>query len=80
MKSLESLGLVRIRQRVGAAVLEPSPARLLNAEHFSLAIQEQHNDALLEFRKILEVGLASLAAEKAEEADLAAMKEALAGR
>jgi GntR family transcriptional repressor for pyruvate dehydrogenase complex len=77
MKSLESLGLVHIKQRVGATVLEPSPANLLNAEQFSMTIQNQQTDSLLEFRKIMEVGLASLAAEKADEADLAAMKLAL---
>jgi GntR family transcriptional repressor for pyruvate dehydrogenase complex len=77
MKSLESLRIVHIRPRVGATVLEPSPADLLQAEHFSEALQKQHTDALLEFRKIMEVGLASLAAEKADEADLQAMKAAL---
>lgn len=77
MKSLESLQIVRIRPRVGATVLEPSPAALLNAEHFSIAMQKQQTDVLLEFRMILEVGLASLAAEKRTENDLAEMSNAL---
>jgi GntR family transcriptional regulator, transcriptional repressor for pyruvate dehydrogenase complex len=77
MKSLESLRIVRIRPRVGATVLEPSPADLLHAEHFSIAMQKQQTDVLLEFRMIMEVGLASLAAEKRTEADLNAMSEAL---
>jgi GntR family transcriptional repressor for pyruvate dehydrogenase complex len=77
MKSLESLGLVEIRQRVGATLLQPSPSKLLNAEQFSLAVHSQPTDDLIEFRKIMEVGLASLAAEKAEEEDLAAMRAAL---
>ena len=34
-----------------------------------MTIQNQQTDSLLEFRKIMEVGLASLAAEKADEAD-----------
>jgi GntR family transcriptional regulator, transcriptional repressor for pyruvate dehydrogenase complex len=77
IKSLQSLGLISVRQRIGATLLEPSPANLLNAEQFSLAIQSQQTDALLEFRKIMEVGLASLAAEKADDADLSQMKTAL---
>jgi len=77
MKSLESLRIVRIRPRVGTTVLEPSPADLMHAEHFSIAMQKQQTNVLLEFRMIMEVGLASLAAEKRTEADLAAMSDAL---
>ena len=77
MKSLESLRIVQIRPRVGATVLEPSPANLLHAEHFSIAMQKLQTDVLLEFRMIMEVGLASLAAEKRTEADLDAMSLAL---
>jgi GntR family transcriptional regulator, transcriptional repressor for pyruvate dehydrogenase complex len=77
MKSLESLRVVSIRPRIGATVLEPSSLNLVHAEHFSIALQQQETDVLLEFRKIMEVGLASLAAEKADAADLKAMSAAL---
>ncbi len=77
MKSLQSLGLVEIRQRVGATVLQPSASSLLNADQFSLVVQAQQADDLLEFRKIIEVGLASLAAEKAGKEHLAAMRASL---
>ena len=77
MKSLESLRLVSIRPRIGAIIQEPSPLNLLHAEHFSAAMHEQQTDVLLEFRRIMEVGLASLAAEKADELDLGAMAAAL---
>jgi DNA-binding FadR family transcriptional regulator len=77
IKSLESLGLITVRARVGATLLEPSASSLLNAEQFSLALQSQRTDDLLEFRKIMEVGLASLAAEKAEQLDLDQMRAAL---
>lgn len=77
MKSLESLGLVSIRQRIGATVLEPSPSSLLNSEHLSLMVQSHQAEDLLEFRKIIEVGLASLAAEKARDEDIAALRAAL---
>ncbi len=77
MKSLESMGLIEIRQRVGATVLQPSASNLLNAEQFSLAVLSQQTGDLLEFRMIMEVGLASLAAEKATDEDLVAMRAAL---
>lgn len=77
-KSLEMLQLIRVRPKVGAVVLEPSPAALINAEHLSASAFMQHTDVLVEFRKILELGLAALAAEKSTEEDLAAIRKALA--
>lgn len=77
IKSLESLGLVRVRPRVGAIVQEPTAGNLLGAEQFSREIQNGHADQLLEFRLIVEVGLASLAAEHADKRDVAAMQLAL---
>jgi GntR family transcriptional regulator, transcriptional repressor for pyruvate dehydrogenase complex len=78
IKSLESLRLIRVRPKIGAVVLEPSPTALISAEHLSASAYMQQTDALVEFRKILEVGLAALAAEKSNEADLAAIRAALA--
>jgi GntR family transcriptional repressor for pyruvate dehydrogenase complex len=77
IKSLETLGLISVRQRIGATVLQPSASNLLHAEYLSSAIQQHQSNSLLEFRRILEVGLASLAAEKATEADIEAMETAL---
>jgi GntR family transcriptional repressor for pyruvate dehydrogenase complex len=77
MKSLESLRIVQIRPRVGATVLKPSPADLLHAEHFSIALQKQQTNMLLQFRMIMEVGLASLAAENRTQEDLDAMSAVL---
>ncbi|MFN7995634.1 MAG: FadR/GntR family transcriptional regulator [Bryobacteraceae bacterium] len=77
VKSLESLRLVSVRPRVGAVVLEPSASAVFNAETLSAFSHSQATDVLIEFRKILEVGLASLAAEKATGEDLAAMLRAM---
>jgi GntR family transcriptional regulator, transcriptional repressor for pyruvate dehydrogenase complex len=77
MKSLEFLRLVQIRPKVGAVVLEASPAALLTAEHLSSGEDSQEPDVLLEFRKIIETGVVSLAAEKATENDILAMEKAL---
>lgn len=77
LKSLEFLRLIRIRPKVGAVVLEISPAALLTAEHLSSAESAPEPDVLLEFRKIIETGVASLAAEKATEDDILSMERAL---
>ena len=78
IKSLESLRLIRVRPKVGAVVLEPSSTALINAEHLSASAYMQQTDVLIEFRKVLELGLAALAAEKSTEEDWAAMRSALA--
>jgi GntR family transcriptional repressor for pyruvate dehydrogenase complex len=78
IKSLESLQLIKVRPRVGAIVLEPSPTALINAEHLSTSAFLQRTDALIEFRKILELGLAALAAEKSIEEDWVKMRQILA--
>jgi GntR family transcriptional regulator, transcriptional repressor for pyruvate dehydrogenase complex len=78
IKSLESLQLVKVRPKVGAVVMEPSPAALINAEHLSTSAYLQRTDALIEFRKILELGLVALAAEKATEEDWTILRQILA--
>ncbi|MEP6538836.1 MAG: GntR family transcriptional regulator, partial [Bryobacteraceae bacterium] len=77
VKSLESLDLISVRPRVGAIVKAPSPSALFRAEHLSVAAHKQQTDLLIEFRGILEVGLASLASIKADEADIRSMEKAI---
>jgi DNA-binding FadR family transcriptional regulator len=78
IKSLEMLRLIKVSPRVGAVVLEPSPTALINAEHLSESAYLERTDTLIEFRKILELGLAALAASKATEEDLAHLESILA--
>jgi GntR family transcriptional regulator, transcriptional repressor for pyruvate dehydrogenase complex len=78
IKSLESLQLISVRPKIGAVVLEPSPVALLNAEYLSTSAFMQQADSLIEFRKVLELGLVALAAEKSTEADWTAMRDILA--
>jgi GntR family transcriptional regulator, transcriptional repressor for pyruvate dehydrogenase complex len=78
IKSLESLQLISVRPKIGAIVLEPSPGSLLNADYLSTSAFMQQADSLIEFRKVLELGLVALAAEKSTEEDWAAMREILA--
>jgi GntR family transcriptional regulator, transcriptional repressor for pyruvate dehydrogenase complex len=78
IKSLQSLQLISVRPKIGAVVLEPSPVALINAEYLATSAFMQQADSLIEFRKVLELGLVALAAEKSTETDWAAMREVLA--
>lgn len=78
MKSLQALQLVSVRPAVGAVVSQPSPGSWFNAYLFAAAIQSEQRDAQTEFRKILEVGLVSLAAEKADHLDFLALSKSIA--
>src|ERR1035437_8651888 len=78
MKSLQALQLVTVRAAVGAVVSQPSPGAWFNAYLFAAAIQSEQWDAQTEFRKILEVGLVSLAAEKADDKDILALSKSIA--
>jgi GntR family transcriptional repressor for pyruvate dehydrogenase complex len=78
MKSLQALQLVSIRAAVGAVVCQPSPGAWFNAYLFAAAIHSEQRDAQIEFRQIMEVGLVSLAAEKADHLDILAMSKSIA--
>jgi GntR family transcriptional repressor for pyruvate dehydrogenase complex len=77
IKSLQSLQLISVKPKIGAVVLQPSPMALLNAEYLSTSAFMQQAESLIEFRKILELGLVSLAAEKSTEADWEIMRKVL---
>jgi len=78
IKSLESLKLISVKPKIGAVVLEPSHATLINTEYLSTSAFMQQAESLIEFRKVLELGLVALAAEKATDSDWTAMREILA--
>src|ERR1700730_13096890 len=69
IKSLESLHLISVRPKIGAIVLQPSPVALLNAGYLSTSAFMQQADSLIEFRKVLELGLVAWPVESAREAD-----------
>jgi len=78
IKSLESLKLISVRPKIGAVVLEPSPVSLINKDYLSTSAFMQQAESLIEFRKVLELSLVALAAEKATEHDWATMRKILA--
>ena len=63
-----------MKPKIGAVVLEPTPVALINAEYLSTSAFMQQAESLIEFRKVLELGLVALAAEKSTEADWAIMR------
>lgn len=77
IKFLESRGLVRIDRGRGTAVQEAHTGPL--GETFKLLLRRRGHvlEDLLEIRKILEVGIAALAAERRSEAHLKEMEQAL---
>jgi GntR family transcriptional repressor for pyruvate dehydrogenase complex len=77
VKALEALRLVTVRPKIGAVLQQPSGAALFNAELFSAAAHSEKKDVLMEFRKIVETGLVSLAAEKANSGDLSAIAKTI---
>lgn len=77
VKSLESLRLIEARPGTGTVVLDPSPTSMFMAESFWGQGGERSNDYLLEFRQIIEIGVASLAAQRADNSNIAALEEAL---
>jgi GntR family transcriptional regulator, transcriptional repressor for pyruvate dehydrogenase complex len=77
IKSLEYLKLIKVRPRIGAVVLEPSSTALINAEHLTESAYQERVDDLIEFRLLLELGLAALAAEKSTAEDWTKLEEIL---
>lgn len=77
IKSLQSLQFITVKPKIGAVVLEPTPGALLNAEYLSTSAFLQQAESLIEFRKVMELGLVALAAEKANEDDWTAMRQIL---
>lgn len=77
IKLLESSGLVHINRGLGTTVLEAHPESVSRPLKILLRRKTDMVKHLLETRRILEVGIVGLAAERRTEENLAAMKRAL---
>jgi len=77
MRRLELVGLVEPRQGSGTVVLEMSHETLVSPLANVIAQKRQMVHELLEFRKMLEPGMAARAAEHATSEDVARMEEIL---
>jgi GntR family transcriptional regulator, transcriptional repressor for pyruvate dehydrogenase complex len=78
IRSLELMGLVEPRQGVGTVVCEVSAESLISPLTGLLVRQEQHISELLDFRKMLEPGLAARAASHASAEEIAELESILA--
>lgn len=77
LTSLRAMGLIELRQGEGTYVKEFSPADIAFPLQSAILMDKQDVFHLLEVRKILEAGAASIAAEKRTAANLEKMEMAL---
>jgi GntR family transcriptional repressor for pyruvate dehydrogenase complex len=77
IKVLESMGMIRIDRGRGTAVLEARPEAVSRPLKILLRRGNDLVEHLLEARKVLEVGLVGLAAERRSDENLAAMQNSL---
>jgi GntR family transcriptional repressor for pyruvate dehydrogenase complex len=77
VKLLESHGLVRIERGRGTVVQEARPDHVAQSVRLMLRRSNGALEQLLEVRRILETGMAGLAADRRTEADLRAMQASL---
>lgn len=75
--SLKTIGLVVIKQGEGTFVSRYEPEELLSAFEMTKTITKQDIIDLLEVRKIIETGVARLAATRRTESDIKKIEEAL---
>jgi DNA-binding FadR family transcriptional regulator len=81
LRSLEERGLVRVKHGSGATVRPASEWDMLNPDVIAAVLQGERGAGLLgdylECRRLLEIEAAGLAAQRATQADLVALAEAL---
>ena len=77
MQSLRTLGIVEIRPRIGARVLDTGAGHALASSAVSVLLRDQTIDELYEVRLIVEPAAAEKAALRRTDADLLAIRRAL---
>lgn len=77
LKSLSLLGLLEIRQGDGTYLRKGSSTVLPQVIQWGMLLDKQHIDSLLDARRVIEIGLAELAAERRTDSDLAELQERL---
>lgn len=79
IRSLETMGLIEIRRGNGTYVREIDPSRHIDAQMLLMLADRKVLEDLVEVRLTLEPLIARLAAERATEADVRALGDALDG-
>ncbi len=78
LRALQIMGVIKARQGSGSYLAESASDIMRVPLEFALALKNVAKTDLFETRRTLEVQLASLAAQRRSDADLAAMRQALA--
>ncbi|MGH9844172.1 MAG: FadR/GntR family transcriptional regulator [Blastocatellia bacterium] len=73
LKALSVMGIIRAKPGAGTYIAEEIPAVFTEPMHFMTLIHNTSVEELFEARRIIEAGLAELAAERATDADIAAL-------
>ncbi|WP_413988733.1 FadR/GntR family transcriptional regulator [Labrys okinawensis] len=75
IRGLQILGVLRVRQGYGIYVSPLDAADLLGPLQFLLTLNAENIDALYEIRRLVDVGIARLAAERISTPDLLRLKQ-----
>src|SRR5262245_28228538 len=73
LKALSVMGIIRAKPGAGTYIAESLPEVFTEPMHFMTLINNTGVEELFEARRIIEAGLAELAAERATEADITAL-------
>ena len=79
LKALSVMGIIRAKPGAGTYIAEEIPEVFTEPMHFMTLIHNTSVEELFEARRIIEAGLAELAAERATEADIVALTKELEG-
>jgi GntR family transcriptional regulator, transcriptional repressor for pyruvate dehydrogenase complex len=77
LKALSVMGVIHAKPGAGTYIAKSLPEVFTEPMHFMTLINNTSIDEIFEARLIIEAGLAELAAERATEADIAALNEEL---
>jgi len=78
IKALVAMGVLYIRRAEGTFVAEGFSDRMLDPMVYGLILEGGNSSAMIELRRLFEVGILKLAIEKAGEEDIQKMQKALA--
>jgi GntR family transcriptional regulator, transcriptional repressor for pyruvate dehydrogenase complex len=79
LKALSVMGIIRAKPGAGTYIAESIPEVFTEPMHFMTLINNTSVEELFEARRIIEAGLAELAAERATEADIALLSKEVEG-
>lgn len=79
LKALSVMGIIRAKPGAGTYIADSIPEVFTEPMHFMTLINNTSVEELFEARRIIEAGLAELAAERASDSDIAALNKEIEG-